>query len=65
MKVADILSQKETAISFEFFPPRTEKGWDTLYNTISELENLKPAYVSVTYGAGGEQEKIPMNLSER
>ncbi len=65
MKVADILAQKETSISFEFFPPRTEKGWDNLYNTIFELENLKPAYVSVTYGAGGSTRKNTHELVKR
>lgn len=39
--------------SFEFFPPKTEKGWDSLYENMTRLLPLNPAYVSVTYGAGG------------
>lgn len=53
MLVKDILNSNRTSFSFEFFPPKTEKGWGSLFDTISDLEPLKPAYVSVTYGAGG------------
>ena len=45
-------------LSFELFPPKTEKGFDKLKATISELNKLRPAYFSVTSGAGGStQEK--------
>ncbi|NQV82825.1 MAG: methylenetetrahydrofolate reductase [Rhodospirillales bacterium] len=40
-------------VSFEFFPPATEKAGETLWNSIQRLAPLKPSYVSVTYGAGG------------
>lgn len=40
-------------VSFEFFPPRDEKGEATLWRTIEKLAPLDPAFVSVTYGAGG------------
>ncbi len=53
MHIADILKSHKTALSFEFFPPKTAKGFDKLFTTISELQYLDPAYVSVTYGAGG------------
>ena len=53
MLVKDILDAGRTAVSFEFFPPRTEAGWDRLFHTIHDLEAVRPAYVSVTYGAGG------------
>lgn len=53
MLIKEILTQGRTAVSFEFFPPKTAKGWDKLFLSITELNTLKPAYVSVTYGAGG------------
>jgi methylenetetrahydrofolate reductase (NADPH) len=53
MHIADILKKSKTTLSFEFFPPKTDKGFENLSNTIKELEYLDPAYVSVTYGAGG------------
>lgn len=40
-------------VSFEFFPPKTEKMEETLWHSIKALEPLNPAFVSVTYGAGG------------
>jgi methylenetetrahydrofolate reductase (NADPH) len=53
VKVIDILNQSKITFSFEFFPPKTEPGWEKLFNSISELKDLKPSWVSVTYGAGG------------
>jgi methylenetetrahydrofolate reductase (NADPH) len=40
-------------VSFEFFPPKTEKMEQTLWESIKTLEPLEPRFVSVTYGAGG------------
>ncbi len=53
MLVKDILSDNKISFSFEFFPPKDDAGWEYLFSTISDLMPLKPAYVSVTYGAGG------------
>ena len=44
---------KSPAISFEFFPPKTEEMERSLWETISRLAPLTPNFVSVTYGAGG------------
>ena len=48
-------SQKKfkPTFSLEFFPPKTEKGAENLRNTRNELAELNPAYISVTFGAGG------------
>jgi methylenetetrahydrofolate reductase (NADPH) len=53
MLVKDILGKNRFSFSFEFFPPKDEPGWEYLFANISDLMPLKPAYVSVTYGAGG------------
>ncbi|MGY3107858.1 5,10-methylenetetrahydrofolate reductase [Bradyrhizobium sp. LM6.9] len=45
--------QKRPAISFEFFPPKTEDMERNLWDTINRLAPLDPKFVSVTYGAGG------------
>ena len=44
---------QDVRVSFEFFPPKTEQANKTLWGSIQRLAPLKPAYVSVTYGAGG------------
>jgi methylenetetrahydrofolate reductase (NADPH) len=43
----------DISVSFEFFPPKTEKMEATLWESIKMLEPLGPRFVSVTYGAGG------------
>ncbi|SFK32271.1 methylenetetrahydrofolate reductase (NADPH) [Sphingomonas sp. NFR04] len=43
----------DVAVSFEFFPPKTEKMEETLWSSIETLSPLGPRFVSVTYGAGG------------
>ena len=53
MHISEVLGHHDPAISFEFFPPKTERASEELFNSISALMPLKPAYVSVTYGAGG------------
>ncbi|MFZ5776277.1 MAG: methylenetetrahydrofolate reductase [NAD(P)H] [Thermodesulfobacteriota bacterium] len=53
MLVRDILAKNPISFSFEFFPPKDDAGWESLFRSISELMPLKPAHVSVTYGAGG------------
>lgn len=65
MLVKDILKSVKTSFSFEFFPPRTEKGFDNLFESIRELKKLDPSYVSVTYGAGGTTRDRTHKLVER
>ena len=52
MNIADIFKEK-TVFSFEVFPPKKESGVETVYNTLKELKELNPDFISVTYGAGG------------
>jgi methylenetetrahydrofolate reductase (NADPH) len=51
-KIGDLLAAKRT-LSFEFFPPKTPAGVEALHGVIGELAAFDPAFVSVTYGAGG------------
>jgi methylenetetrahydrofolate reductase (NADPH) len=44
---------RDLAVSFEFFPPKTEEAEKTLWESIARLLPLQPRFVSVTYGAGG------------
>lgn len=51
--ISEIFNKDRTTLSFEFFPPKTEKGAEKLIHAIEELKELDPSFVSVTYGAGG------------
>jgi len=62
MHIAKILNGNRISFSFEFFPPRDEKSAEMLFNSIMELVPLKPAYVSVTYGAGGTTRDLTHSL---
>ncbi|TDB84168.1 methylenetetrahydrofolate reductase [NAD(P)H] [Actinomadura sp. KC216] len=51
--VRELLASGAKSFSFEFMPPKTDKGARNLWRVIRELEPLHPTFVSVTYGAGG------------
>lgn len=65
MRIDKLLGLGLPTISFEFFPPKTEEGFASLYRTIDELHPLKPSYVSVTYGAGGSTRQKTVDLVSR
>lgn len=53
MRIRELLSTGRPCFSFEFFPPKTDAGLESLRDSIRALRDLKPTFVSVTYGAGG------------
>jgi hypothetical protein len=53
MRIDERLASGAPCFSFEFFPPRTEEGERNLEHALEELSGMDPAFVSVTYGAGG------------
>jgi methylenetetrahydrofolate reductase (NADPH) len=65
MRIVDKLAGSGCAISFEFFPPKDEEGVGRLFRTVAELAPLAPAYVSVTYGAGGSTRQLTVDLVGR
>jgi methylenetetrahydrofolate reductase (NADPH) len=65
MRIDQILGTGRPAVSFEFFPPKSEAGFQQLYRTIEDLRPLEPSYVSVTYGAGGSTRAKTVELVER
>jgi methylenetetrahydrofolate reductase (NADPH) len=65
MRIVDKLGGKSPAISFEFFPPKDQEGVDRLFATVAELAPFAPAYVSVTYGAGGSTRQLTVELVGR
>jgi methylenetetrahydrofolate reductase (NADPH) len=62
MHITDLFAEHATTFSFEFFPPKTPESSELLFQTISQLEPLKPAFVDVTYGAGGGTRDLTNDL---
>jgi len=65
MRIDEIIGLGKAAVSFEFFPPKTEAGFASLYQTIDDLRPIHPTYVSVTYGAGGSTRQKTVDLVGR
>ena len=63
-KITDIIAKQKTTISFELFPPKTEEGYVKLLNTMETLCDLKPDFISCTYGAGGGSREKTLDIVE-
>ena len=53
MKISNILEEKKVTLSFEVFPPKTDADFESVKRTADRVAELKPDYMSATYGAGG------------
>lgn len=65
MRILEKLHGPAPAFSFEFFPPRGQEGVEQLFETVGRLRAYEPAYVSVTYGAGGSTRRLTVDLVGR
>ena len=66
MRIDELLTQSiEPVFSFEFFPPKTAEGEQNLFSALEELRRLDPAFVSVTYGAGGTTRDKTLEIVQR
>lgn len=65
MHIADILKQPGPHFSFEFFPPKSERAAEELFQAIRDLTPIEPSFVSVTYGAGGSTRELTRDLVVR
>ncbi|MCX6389181.1 MAG: methylenetetrahydrofolate reductase [NAD(P)H] [Solirubrobacterales bacterium] len=66
MRIDTLLAEREEPLfSFEFFPPKTEEGERNLLAAVEALKPLNPAFVSVTYGAGGSTRDKTLEVVDR
>ncbi len=65
MRIVDRLKGGFPAFSFEFFPPKSPAGDAALWEALTELRDLQPTFVSVTYGAGGSTRAKTVELTTR
>ncbi len=63
MKIRDILAQGKPTLSFEVFPPKAEDKYDSVEEAVIRIARLKPAFMSVTYGAGGGTSKYTVDIA--
>ena len=64
MKIIDIIKSEHLALSFEVFPPKTETSFESVKKATEEIAKLKPAFMSVTYGAGGGTSKYTLDIAK-
>src|SRR5581483_11876099 len=65
MRISDALAAQRPFFSFEFFPPKSDEGYAQLLETARALRDLRPAFVSVTYGAGGSTRTRTVEVSKQ
>jgi len=63
MKLINVLKQDTLSLSFEVFPPKTSSGFKSVKKATEEIAKLKPAFMSVTYGAGGGTSKYTLDIA--
>ena len=64
MKIVDILKKDTLSLSFEVFPPKTDTAFESVRTATEEIARLKPAFMSVTYGAGGGTSRYTLEIAE-
>ena len=64
MKIINLLKQGKRSVSFEVFPPKTESGFDSVKTATEEIASLQPAFMSVTYGAGGGTSEYTLDIAK-
>ncbi|TWD83453.1 5,10-methylenetetrahydrofolate reductase (NAD(P)) [Kribbella amoyensis] len=63
--IRELLGSGDRSFSFEFFPPKTPEAEEVLWRSIREIEQLRPTFVSITYGAGGTTRDGTIRVTER
>jgi methylenetetrahydrofolate reductase (NADPH) len=62
MKISELFGKNKTVFSFEVFPPKKDSPVETVYRALDEMALLNPAFISVTYSAGGTGGSGEMSL---
>jgi methylenetetrahydrofolate reductase (NADH) len=63
--IRELISGGHRSFSFEFFPPKTPEAEEVLWRSLREIEQLRPTFVSITYGAGGTTREGTVRVTER
>jgi methylenetetrahydrofolate reductase (NADPH) len=63
--IRELLATGARSFSFEFFPPKTPEAEEVLWRSIRDVEQLRPTFISITYGAGGTTRDGTIRVTER
>ncbi|MBQ8578926.1 MAG: methylenetetrahydrofolate reductase [Clostridia bacterium] len=64
MKLSELLQKDTLTLSFEVFPPKTDSAFDSVKQATEEIAALHPAFMSVTYGAGGGTSRYTLDIAK-
>ena len=64
MKLTEIFKNKKLSLSFEVFPPKTDTAFESVKHATEEIAKLRPAFMSVTYGAGGGTSRYTLEIAK-
>ena len=64
MKLSNLLKQERLSLSFEVFPPKTTSAFEGVKRAVEEIATLRPAFMSVTYGAGGGTSQYTLDIAQ-
>ena len=64
MRITDIICSEKMSLSFEVFPPKKETSYESVQKATEEIAELSPAFMSVTYGAGGGTSKYTLAIAK-
>lgn len=64
MKLTQLFAKDHLTLSFEVFPPKTDTAFESVKEATEEIARLKPAFMSVTYGAGGGTSRYTLDIAQ-
>ena len=64
MKLTEQLKDEKLSLSFEVFPPKTDANFESVKSAVEEIATLNPAFMSVTYGAGGGTSRYTLEIAK-
>jgi methylenetetrahydrofolate reductase (NADPH) len=64
MKITELIKNERLSVSFEVFPPKTDTAFESVKAATEEIAELHPAFMSVTYGAGGGTSKYTLEIAK-
>ena len=64
MKLSELFTRDKLSLSFEVFPPKTDSAFDSVKTATEEIAQLRPSFMSVTYGAGGGTSQYTLDIAK-